>query len=311
MANVKVARDFMRRKLVTLTTDTEVLDGVSLLLRDNISGAPVIDADNNYLGVFSEKCCMNAMTEVVEAAAACGLRMVAAREFMKSELFTLSPGVDVFDAIDQVLSRRISGAPVVDDNKKFLGIFSEKTAMRVLVAAVHDQFPGTNVGSYMNIDRNRIIDDEDTLIEVAHKFQETPYRRLPILHGERLAGQVSRRDVIRAEHALAVEARRMVKKGVADDRLKEAIKTSNVGEWMDTNALTTNPETDLLSIAMMFLNSPYRRLPIVERGKLVGQVSRRDLLEAAAELLRPKPKKHQAKSLYLSPLSDSAPPSLS
>ncbi|MEM8667162.1 MAG: CBS domain-containing protein [Planctomycetota bacterium] len=311
MVTVKVAQDFMRRKLVTLTAETEVLDGVKRLLRDNISGAPVVDDQNNFLGVFSEKCCMNAMTEVVEVAATCGLHLGSAREFMKADLFTLSPEIDVFDAIDQVLGRRISGAPVVDEHDRYLGIFSEKTAMRVLVAAVHDQFPGTNVGSYMNVDRNRIIDDEDSLLEVAHKFQETPYRRLPILHNERLAGQVSRRDVLRAEHGVSLDARLMSQREDANEALKQACRERTVGEWMDTNALTTTPQTDLLSIAIQFLNSPYRRLPIIDHGKLVGQVSRRDLLEAAAELLRPKPKKHHAEALYLSPLSDSAPPSLS
>lgn len=311
MSTVKVARDFMRRKLVTLSTDTEVLAGVARLLRDNISGASVIDDHGQYLGVFSEKCSMNAMTEVVEVADACGLYSGATREFMKSELFTLTPDIGVFEAIDQVLKRRISGAPVVDENQKYLGIFSEKTAMRVLVSAVYDQLPGTNVGSYMNVDRNRIIGDEDTLVQVAHKFQQTPYRRLPVLHHGRLAGQVSRRDVIRAEHGVAVEARKLGLGSGSDERLQVATRVRMVGEWMDKNALTIEPETDLLTVAMAFLNSPYRRLPVVEHGKLVGQISRRDLLEAAAEILRPKPKKHHAEALYLSPLVDSAPPSLS
>ena len=183
--------------------------------------------------------------------------------------------------------------------------------MRVLIAAVYDQLPGTNVGSYMNMDRNRIIDDEDTLLDVAHKFQSTAYRRLPVLHGEKLAGQVSRRDVLRAEHRVASEAVERSKKEDADDKLKEAAKPASVGDYMDTAALTTGPDTDMLSIAQKFLNSPYRRLPIVDGGTLVGQVSRRDLLEAAAEVLRPKPEHHHAQALYLSPLSDSAPPSLS
>lgn len=311
MLTVKVAQDFMRRKLVTLTTDTEVLDGVARLMRHNISGAPVIDQDHRYLGVFSEKCCMNAMTDIVEVAAECGLHLNSARDFMKEELFTLSPNLDVFDAIDLVLEHRISGAPVVDDQHRYLGIFSEKTAMRVLVAAVHDQFPGTEVGSYMNRDRNRIIEDEDSLLDVAHKFQQTPYRRLPVLHGERLAGQVSRRDVLRAEHGVATDAKILAKRDNANNALREAVREQNVGQWMDASALTTKPQMDLLSVAMMFLNSPYRRLPIVEDGVLVGQVSRRDLLEAAAELLRPKPKKHHAETLYLSPISDGAPPSIS
>jgi CBS domain-containing protein len=312
MYDVKTAADFMRRKLITLAPETNVLAGVARLLRDNISGAPVTDAQAKYLGVFSEKCCMNALTKTVEVADQIGLQVPHVREFMTSRLVTLSPEVDVFDAIDHILGRRISGAPVVDAQGQYRGIFSEKTAMRVLIAAVHDHLPGTNVGSYMNIDRNRVIGDEDSLLDVAHKFQQTPYRRLPVLAGERLLGQVSRRDVLRAEHGLASEALDRSSKSASDQKLKDLVKTEDVGDYMDTAALTTGPETDMLSIAQMFLNSPYRRLPIVEGGMLIGQVSRRDLLEAAAALLlRPAKPRHRAETLYLSPLADSAPPSLS
>jgi signal-transduction protein with cAMP-binding, CBS, and nucleotidyltransferase domain len=33
-----------------------------------------------------------------------------------------------------------------------------------------------------------------------------------------------------------------------------------------------------------FLNSPVRRLPILENGVLIGQVSRRDILKAAKNI---------------------------
>lgn len=310
MLNVKTAENFMRRKLVTLTTETNIMDGVARLMRDNISGAPVIDGDGHYLGVFSEKCCMNAMTDPVEVANEVGLYMPCSRDFMKCELVTLLPSIDVFDAIDHLLKRRISGAPVVDHEGRFEGVFSEKTAMRVLVAAIHDQLPGTIVGSYMNLDRNRIIHEEDSLLEVAHKFQETPYRRLPVLHGTKLVGQVSRRDVLRAEHRLALESYERARMPKADQRLVDLINHRSVGDYMDHNALTASPNCDMLTIAQMFLNSPYRRLPILDDGQLVGQISRRDLLEAAASLLRPKPRRHTAHPLYLSPLARSAPPSI-
>ncbi|MCA9138323.1 MAG: CBS domain-containing protein, partial [Planctomycetales bacterium] len=238
MNDVKVARDFMRRNLVTLSPQTNVLDGVMMLLRDNISGAPVIDDGRNYLGVFSEKGSMKAMTESVEVASRLGINAPLAGEFMKRDLITLGKDDDVFQAIDHILGKRISGAPVLDHNGAFLGIFSEKTAMKVLVAAMYDQIPGTIVGAYMNLDRNRIISCQDTLISVAHKFQETPYRRLPILDGARLAGQVSRRDVLRAEHPIAVEVADRARRGVSDSALCGSIDQRDVGTYTDRAALT-------------------------------------------------------------------------
>ncbi len=108
--DVKTAADFMRQKLVTLKPDTSIIDGVSRLLKDNISGAPVVGEDGTYQGVFSEKCCMNALTDAVEVADRAGMHIERAREFMTANLITLRPDVDVFEAIDHILAKRISGA---------------------------------------------------------------------------------------------------------------------------------------------------------------------------------------------------------
>jgi CBS domain-containing protein len=147
-------------------------------------------------------------------------------------------------------------------------------------------------------------------LEVAHKFQNTGYRRLPVVHGSKLAGQVSRRDVLRAEHRLAKEAEVRGAMPNADPRLIDATDERRVGDFMDVHAQTATPEDDMLAIAQVFLNSPYRRLPILDGDRLVGQVSRRDLLETAAAILRPQRHRHTAQTLYLSPISATAPPSL-
>lgn len=49
---------------------------------------------------------------------------------------------------------------------------------------------------------------------------------------------------------------------------------------------TIPPELDLFGIAHEFVNLRVRRLPVVEEGRLLGQVSRRDALRAALELRR-------------------------
>ena len=300
---------FMRRELLTLRADMPVIAAIDRLLHANVSGAPVVDADGCYLGVLSEKASMNALSHfIAESGDRRGERSLV-RDFMTRQLWTIAPTVEVFDAIETLLRRHISGAPVLDHRNRYLGVFSEKTAMRALVSALYEWIPGAAVDQYVNTDLRRIIDDQDSLEAISHKFQTTPYRRLPIVRDGQLLGQVSRRDVLRAQHRLVREL-----SGVAAEQKSWQQKFGDdllVGRWMDTDAMVASPSTDMLAIAQMFLQSPYRRLPVIESvswandrcpigGRLVGQVSRRDLLEAAVTTLRPQPQKRIAETLYLS-----------
>ncbi|MCE2557162.1 MAG: CBS domain-containing protein [Acidobacteria bacterium] len=52
----------------------------------------------------------------------------------------------------------------------------------------------------------RTISEDTDLLTIARIFKSTPYRRLPVLRGRRLAGQISRRDVLAATHGLLVQA---------------------------------------------------------------------------------------------------------
>ncbi len=53
-----------------------------------------------------------------------------------------------------------------------------------------------------------------------------------------------------------------------------------VAEYMSTEVETLDAETDLVSAAKKFLASRYRRFPVMRDGRLVGQISRVDLLRA-------------------------------
>lgn len=298
MLTVHTAADFMRRKLLTLQPATPVVEGARGLLANQITGMPVVDGEGVYLGMFSEKCCFRALGPAAQDAQGRGKPVPNAPDFMAKRLLALSPNGNVFEAIDRILERKISGAPVLDENDRFIGIFSEKTAMRVLITSAYESVPGGKVGAYMNPDQERVIGQGTTLLDAAEKFKRTSYRRLPVLQGTTLLGQVSRRDVLRAQAELLED-------------LPAGAGLEGVAQHMDRQARTIAPGDDLLTVAQVFETTPYRRLPVLDNGKLVGQVSRRDLLRKAASLLRPEPDQPQAEWLYLSPLLDSVPPEVS
>ena len=57
----------------------------------------------------------------------------------------------------------------------------------------------------------------------------------------------------------------------------------SVAEFMTTNAQTIDAGCSVLEAADIFLKDRRRRLPVVEQGRLVGQISRRDVLRAMDE----------------------------
>ena len=76
-----------------------------------------------------------------------------------------------------------------------------------------------------------------------------------------------------------------------------------VSTFMNKEPRTITEDTDFLSMAEIFLNTNNRRLPVLREGKLIGQISRRDLLQAVYEMIDVPPEREPS-LLYLSSLME-------
>ena len=90
-------------------------------------------------------------------------------------------------------------------------------------------------------------------------------------------------------------------------RAVENLPPLEVSELMTKDVETVPPETTLLTLADIFTTKRYRRLPVVDAdGRLIGQLSRRDLLRALLKIMS-KQQGHEPSLLYLSAVLDEAP----
>ncbi len=59
---------------------------------------------------------------------------------------------------------------------------------------------------------------------------------------------------------------------------------ATVAEYMTTDVVTVPPTMDIYYVAGIFLTNKFRRLPVVEDGKIVGAITRFDLLRVVQSL---------------------------
>lgn len=125
------------------------------------------------------------------------IHSIAVKDYMSASLVTFAPHTDVMDAINVLVKQRISGAPVIDERGNLIGLLSEKDCMKAAVQAGYYEQLGGQVRDYMT--KNVItVESEASVLEVANLFMQKGPRRYPVVEDNRLVGQISRRDVLRA-----------------------------------------------------------------------------------------------------------------
>ena len=119
--------------------------------------------------------------------------MYRARDVMTAEVATVSPKSTVKDCIRTLLTKRISGAPVVGDDGTLLGIISEYQLLEV----IYD--PDANGMLVEDVMTKSVfsVDESAFLPEVANLFIMHRIRRVPVLKQGLLVGVITRRDLLR------------------------------------------------------------------------------------------------------------------
>ncbi len=125
--------------------------------------------------------------------------MLKAKDIMTTDVITVKSKTSVYEAIEELIDNNITGLPVVDDDMNVVGVISEKDMLKLLYDLEKE---GGTVADYMT-ETAVSFDPEDNLIDVCNCFIKNPFRRVPILSDGKLAGIISRSDVI--EYILKVK----------------------------------------------------------------------------------------------------------
>lgn len=128
------------------------------------------------------------------------IKAPSVEEYMTKKIITFTPDTPIKQVVDTLLENRITGAPVLNERNEVVGLIDDKDCLNILFGDVYHRHPvgQETVASYMS-NVMKTISIHTDILDVANIFLTTPYKRLLVMDDNgKLAGQISRRDILRA-----------------------------------------------------------------------------------------------------------------
>lgn len=120
-------RNYMTTDIVTLKPDMDVLQAIHVLLRHRISGAPVVDANGELVGMLTERDCMKVALDAAFHQQSGG----TVADFMATDVITVPAEEAIIDTVRRFYHGDYLRYPVVDGTG-LVGVISRSDAMRVI-----------------------------------------------------------------------------------------------------------------------------------------------------------------------------------
>ncbi|MEQ1528845.1 MAG: CBS domain-containing protein [Methylococcales bacterium] len=128
LSKITVA-DYMAKRLVTLTKETNVIDAIKKLLDHKITCAPVLDGKGQLLGMFSEKDGVKVFLESVYNQGMSG----KVGDYMSTEIIKVDAVSSIVDLAEKFQKSSVRSFPVYQNNE-LVGVISRVDVLRALVA---------------------------------------------------------------------------------------------------------------------------------------------------------------------------------
>jgi CBS domain-containing protein len=137
-------------------------------------------------------------------------------ELMTKEVLTVSPEMSVREAAKMLFAREISGLPVVDENKKVVGMITEKEIIAMALPKYTEELGDFDVilneepfqKKVADADKIKVkdimrrevlcVNEDVSVAEVARLMIAKKQRRIPVLDKEKkLVGIIARADIVK------------------------------------------------------------------------------------------------------------------
>jgi CBS domain-containing protein len=262
-----IVKQLMSKNLVTIDVDRSLRDARNLMEKEGISRLIVTD-NGKIVGIITARDIANRLGDWRERKIS-DSRIFVSSAFTK-DLVKINQNQSVSEAAKLMLEKGISSL-VVYDNGNVVGILTKTDLIKALKNSTE------KVKDWMS-KPVITLGVGSTVLQARNIMLRNKIKRIPIVLGNRLVGIVTEKDI-----AKTLGLFRKLSEG---KHWNERMKKILVEQIMSKDLITVSPEETLGKVVEIMLENKISGLPVIENEKLVGIITKTDLVRAVEKICK-------------------------
>lgn len=186
----------MVKDVITADEDMDLIDVAKLMLSNKIGSVPVMDLENNLVGIVSK-------ADFLSLATGKAFDKILVKEVMSTDITSVSPSERVVHARRLMLDAKVGRLPVILDDK-LEGIITSKDLIQIFIDIKKNipdnhqktKLKETYVEDIMSL-KPLAIEDNDSISKAVDLMVETGFNGLPVVMGDTVVGIITQTDILK------------------------------------------------------------------------------------------------------------------
>jgi len=272
------------KRTITISPNTSILDARQVLLRHNLKRLVVIDSKKHPVGIITEK----DVAKTIYALGDKSINTVKVSGFMSKKLITIKKTDSIYDCAKLMKKNHISSIIVLGNNGTLEGLITKTDLASIFLT--HAVSP-LKVSKIMT--RNVITAmPGDSLLYVESLLIHNRIARIVIQRNRIPVGIITFRDFVPAKLPFWI-SQSADPKEVENYKMKSSVDEFRVNQMnhllhfkavdiMSSNPVTIEADEDVGVAVLLMIRNGVSGLPVVKKSKLVGIITKTDIVNAIA-----------------------------
>lgn len=272
----------MISRVITVSPNTSLLEAREIILKHNLKRLVVVDSNKKPVGIITEK----DIAKTVYTLGDKPIRSVRVGGFMSKNLITIKKNGTIYDCARLMRKHKISSIIVIDDENILTGLITKTDLASVFLTQSSEPLKVSRIMTRKVI----AAMPGDSLLYVESLLINNRISRIVIQRNRKPVGIITYRDFVPAKLPNWI-AQYADPKEVENYRLGSELQVNQMShllhfkavDIMRPNPITIGPDDDVGLAALLMIRNRISGLPVVKNSKLVGIITKADIVRAIAE----------------------------